>query len=719
MRYLLVCAWLILSCALATAQGTVTNELRNGLKLDDFLKEPALSKIEMSPSGNWLAALQQGESGEVLALVDLRSDEFKVRHVNVGEELFINWVEWASDDWLMISATMFGNLRGEVFTRETILDARFDNIRHLPIPMTRLILLSRDGQKHHVVFEGNRSLERRNLDLGRVVSFLPNDPDHFLIAANLHGDLDLFKVQISTGEYERVALGRWLTTRWFVDAEGNPAFRVDQNRRGTVLYYYGPEKKKNGDIKWRKLKTVRVSDIENVSKQTTDFRPLSPGPQLATYYVAARPEGTNTTGIYLYNFETGEILETIKTHPTLDIENAIINPETYEYLGSYHFEDVLKLEYNNPRLQAHIDGLSTFFEGKANLIPLDASRDGKKWLLLADGPKFASHYYVYSTDEAKIDHFGTAFPDLHHDALSDVDVIKYEARDGLEITGYYTVPNGLAEGEIPPLIMMPHGGPENRDIYEYNRDAQILAAQGYAVFQPNFRGSSGYGLSFADGGRRQWGRAMQTDIEDGLRYLQQTGRAEDGRACIVGYSYGGYAALAAATLTPDMYQCVIAGAAPSDLLEQLKYVKKEDGSDSENYEYWVKHMGHPSRDKDALRAISPAQLADRVKAPILLIHGENDSIVPIKQSELMADALRDAGRYFKFVRLEEGGHTYRTPQDQKKELLETLNFLDRYLPLTPWQYESGTTSASSGEETEKAETGMELDAPVPAEAEPN
>lgn len=678
----LVCAalWLF-ACGFSQAQALITNELRNGLTLDDFLADPALSQPELSPNGRWLSFLQMSKGKALLAIVDLDQEELSVRHVAVGDELFVNWVEWANDDWLIVSATVFGNMRGEVFTRDNLEDADFDRVRSAPIPMTRLIMVHREGDGHHVAFKGDKSIERRNLNLGRVVSFLPKDPDHFLIAARLRGDLDLFKIQVSTGEHERVAIGKDYTIGWYVDANGDPAFRVDQNRTGTRLYYYGAEAIENGEIKWRRLKSVRVSDVDHAVKQTTEFRPIAPGPDVGTYYVAARPEGANTTGIYLYNFETAAFEKEIKSHPALDIENAIINWETYEYYGSYYFEDTLKIEYLDSKLQAHINGLNTFFEGKVSLVPLDSSRDGKKWLLWADGPRIASRYYVYSTEEANIESIGGAWPTLLPEKLSDVEIIKYQARDGTQITGYYTRPNGLVEGQIPPLVMYPHGGPEMRDIYEFNRDAQIFAANGYAVFQPNFRGSSGYGIEFADAGRRQWGGTMQTDVEDGLLFLQASGKATPGRACIVGYSYGSYAALAAATLTPDAYQCVIAGGGPSDLLEQLKYVRVEDGSDSDNYEYWVEHMGHPSRDKDALRAASPSQRAQYVKAPVLLIHGADDHVVPVKQSEIMLAALREAGKSVDFVKLEESGHSFRTDEDERKELVSMLNFLSTNLPV--------------------------------------
>jgi dipeptidyl aminopeptidase/acylaminoacyl peptidase len=229
--------------------------------------------------------------------------------------------------------------------------------------------------------------------------------------------------------------------------------------------------------------------------------------------------------------------------------------------------------------------------------------------------------------------------------------------------------------------MIPHGGPEVRDILTFNYDVQVLVAHGYQVFQPNFRGSSGYGMTFANLGRREWGGAMQDDLDDGLDHLVAEGLVDPGRACIVGTSYGGYAALAAATMTPELYQCVVAIAAPSDLFAMLKWERKEEGHDSESYQYWVNHIGDPRKDKAALQAVSPAKLADRVLAPILLIHGTDDGVVPIKQSEIMVKALSKAGKAYQFVELEGSAHSRRSDEDQRLEYETILAFLGTHLPV--------------------------------------
>ncbi len=184
-----------------------------------------------------------------------------------------------------------------------------------------------------------------------------------------------------------------------------------------------------------------------------------------------------------------------------------------------------------------------------------------------------------------------------------------------------------------------------------------------------------------------------------MAHLVDAGIAAPDRACIYGASYGGYSALAAATLTPDMYQCAIAVAAPSDLLEMLRWERKEEGRNSEAYEYWVEHIGHPKHDKAALRAVSPAKLADQVIRPILLIHGENDGVVPIKQMQIMVKALKRASKPFVELTLEDSAHSYRSDEDERAEYDAILGFLATHLPVDTVRVGVEADSVAATEQT--------------------
>ncbi|MEO1642885.1 MAG: prolyl oligopeptidase family serine peptidase [Pseudomonadota bacterium] len=645
--------------------------------LEDFLGRLDFYRPELSPNGEYVSGIRTLDDRTLLLVTALGETDEKPRLIPI-DDTRLNWVEWANDDRILLSITVWVDYRNG--KRLTFDD--FDDLsrRVVPVPVTRVLAMDRDGSNAVFMFEDDRKMSR-NFYLGGVVSFLPGQPDHIMMSARKGGDLDLFKANIQTGETERVAIGTDRTYRWYVDRNGEPAFRYNTNRRGTVIIIYAREDRENGKIKWRKTKTIRLKDNEQ-NESATEFRPLYPGPEATTYYVAARPEGEDRTGIYLYDFEKDEYVETIETHDRVDIQSVLWNRSTRELQGIAYYDDRFVLKMYDPDIQAHLNGLDVFFEKSVNIRPIGSSRDGKTWLLYTEGPSDPGSYYTYNTDEAFVKPMGLQKIGLMGKALGQTEVVSYTARDGLELSGYLTRPQLWKEGDpLPPLIMMPHGGPEARDVIEFNYDVQVLVAAGYQVFQPNFRGSSGFGLAFADKGRRQWGKAMQTDVEDALMHLEAQGYVAEDNTCIMGASYGGYSALVAATLTPELYECVIASSGPSDLLNFLKTERKEEGRKSEAYRYWVEHIGDPREDKDAIAAVSPINFADRIVRPLLLIHPRDDRVVLYEETERMAEALDKVGVPYTLLTLEDSGHSWRSDEDERKEYETVLAFLTEHLPV--------------------------------------
>jgi dipeptidyl aminopeptidase/acylaminoacyl peptidase len=218
-----------------------------------------------------------------------------------------------------------------------------------------------------------------------------------------------------------------------------------------------------------------------------------------------------------------------------------------------------------------------------------------------------------------------------------------------------------------------------RDRLAYDRWVQLLTARGYAVLQPNFRGSDGFGRSFAESGYGEWGRAMQDDITDGLASLVQQEIVDPGRVCIVGASYGGYAALAGAALTPNLYKCAVSIAGVSDLSAFVKWYKFEHGPDSAGLAYWLRAIGDPEHALHRLRAVSPVHLADAIKADVLLIHGDKDEVVPLSQSQAMKRALDNSSRKITLLKLEDEGHSYWSDENERLALENIAAFLAKNL----------------------------------------
>jgi dipeptidyl aminopeptidase/acylaminoacyl peptidase len=267
---------------------------------------------------------------------------------------------------------------------------------------------------------------------------------------------------------------------------------------------------------------------------------------------------------------------------------------------------------------------------------------------------------------------GEAYPQLTDVALGEVRIINYKARDGAAVPAYLTLPPA-SPGKALPLIVLPHGGPEAHDDYAFDWWAQFLAAQGYAVLQPQFRGSTGFGEAWRAAGRRQWGKHIQDDVTDGVNAMVDQGIADAARVCIVGASYGGYAALAGAAFTPDLYRCAVSVNGVSDLPQMLAYEKNHSGDESDALAYWHDHIGS-GFDPEVIGR-SPLRAASQIKVPVMLMHAVNDTVVPQSQSEAMSRELNTLKKSVTYVRLPGEDHWLSQSATRTRMLEELQKFL--------------------------------------------
>jgi dipeptidyl aminopeptidase/acylaminoacyl peptidase len=619
----------------------------------DFLGHTPLVDFALSPDGDHLAVLLKHDNGSRVNVLNAQTRA--VEHaIGLGEGMEPIWVTWANDERLLV-AVMIG---------------RFEiTVSRITFPSARVLALDPNGGNVVTLFENQTRVLRNNFNLAIITDILPNDPQHVLMPGYRDGDLDLWKVNVNTGAAERIATGSLFTYAWRTDAAGSPVFRYDINRRGTVVTIYAPDEE--GD--WRRVARVREEDLP-------EFQPVANGPRPGVSYVLARPENTDRTGVYLYDTQQGQFIETVAADPRVDVAGVFVNPRTSEYLGYYTFDDVYRTHLTDTGMQAHMNALRRFFGEDASFSILDMSDDQRMWIVAASGPSDPGALYLYQRDQAQIEPLTAFNPSLASNQLGESRVIRYLARDGAEITGYLTLPAG--GGAAPhPLILMPHGGPETRDLFTYDQDAQFLATRGYAVLRVNFRGSSGYGRAFAEAGYGEWGGRMQDDLTDAVTHLAATGIADAARVCIMGYSYGGYAALAGAAFTPETYRCAISIAGVSDLTEQARYVIRE--GDEEEGAYIRRSIGDPRADRVRMEARSPAQHAENIVVPVLLLHGERDDIVPVSHSRRMARALRAAGRDVRYIEVAGEAHPYWSDERQTALYTEVEAFLAQHLPATP------------------------------------
>jgi len=281
-------------------------------------------------------------------------------------------------------------------------------------------------------------------------------------------------------------------------------------------------------------------------------------------------------------------------------------------------------------------------------------------------------YYLVDFAKGTADIAGEAYPSLAQVPMGELEVISYKARDGVEIPAYVTLPPSAPKQPLP-MIVLPHGGPAARDYPEFDYLAQFLATRGYVVLQPQFRGSTGFGEAFRQAGYRQWGLLMQDDITDGVRAMIERKIADPSRVCIVGASYGGYAALAGVTYTNSLYRCAASISGVSDLPKLIQTQTAQYGDESDAAGDLRDLIGSPLSSNVINR--SPARAAVNVTANVLLIHGIDDSVVPFEQSELMDKALKSAGRPSTLITLKGEDHWLSRSETRTQVLIELEKFL--------------------------------------------
>jgi len=607
--------------------------------IGDFFGSTGTRAVSMSPSGARIAVLEQlgtqEEPNGAIDIIQADDPEGTRRRLDLGP-VEVNYLYWGSDDRLLVGVLIRQKTarRSQAGSNFTMPGVEYTTRRALSVNVTTGAIV--------VLFNDQRQRMRATADTGRIIDLLPNDPDHVMMAAwEADGIMALHKVNLATGSAERIERGSAGTFNWRT-VNGVPVMRHDVNSRGTMetIMVRAP-----GETEWKMARRSRFRDAP-------DFYWVGGTDRPGTVLVRARLESEDVQSVREMDLATLAVGPPLNGRAGRDVSYGLRDSAGH-YLGAAYYGERLEYEFADPALAPHHRALNRFFDNQCNvtLTGVDAARN--RFIAMVEGQNEPGSWYFYDKTARAIVHIGSA-TSMAAERLGAGEILQVQTRDGATIEAYLIAPPGGAPG---PLIALPHGGPEVRDTPSWDRQAQVLAAQGWWVLRPNFRGSGGYGMAFAREGWTRWGTRMQEDIEDAVAHVIALKGLDAGKVAIMGTSYGGYAALMSAAKRPDLYKAAIGICGVYDLPDILATEERDDDlAGKPIYEFWTKRIGDRRTDAAALEAASPRRRASEITCPVLLVHGVEDGVVPIIQSRRMRDAFRAAGRPVELIEVEDFGH---------------------------------------------------------------
>jgi len=620
----------------AVSQSIVAAPLPDAVPVEVFAALPAIENPKLSPDGTRIAG-KIGINGKQLLLVQPLFGDGKPSALAEGK-IDINWWEWVNDNWLVLGV-------GDD-------DVVYDE----DVYVTRIAGVSADMKTIKWV-----DPDRSGIDADDVIWYAEDGSPRILLSKET-GILNetqwypsVFNVDVSTGKAKLVVPSIEEVWDWDADASGTVRYGViwrDGKKVGVV--YRGPSGGKFERVMFGKRE-------EDSIPEPSVFR--------ADGSALAFDDGDGREAVYELSLPSFTLGKKVVGDQRYDVETIITNQAGNDLAGFRVVDKRSHIEWLDPNLKDVQSGLDqTLGAGNGRIVSW--SRDRKKILVEVGTPSQAGGLYYWNTDGARMDRIAWNNTTLKSRTLSSVSTIEYKARDGISIEAVLTLPRGRPAKALP-LIVMPHGGPGARDSERFDWWVQYLAELGYAVIQPNYRGSTGYGKAFYDRGKGEWGLKMQDDLIDAIGWATAQGIADPKRVCIVGASYGGYAAMRGAQRDAAHYRCAVSYAGISDLGAMLRYDRNLLGKGV--VDYWKKQAPD-------FAAVSPKFHAAEFGAPILIAHGVEDKRVPVKQSRMLVSELQKAGKPYEYLEQKFGDHHFSRSEDRLDFLKAMKAFLDKYNP---------------------------------------
>jgi len=603
-------------------------EMAPVIPMEDFFRNPEVARFTLSPDGEHLAFLKPWQTRLNIHVQKIGEEE--VTQITKSTERDIIGYFWANNSRIAYVQDKFGDENWKLYA----------------------VNIDSSDEKELTPFEKVQV---------RLIDDLENDEEHMLISMNKRDPriFDAYRININTGEMGMVAQNAGNITDWRTDHDGN--LRIAQTTDGvsTSVLYRDSEKDD-----FQVLITTSFKETLYPLFFTFDNKNL---------YVASNI-GRDKTAIYEYDIEKKETTNLIFEHPEVDVEGLMRSKKRKKITGVAYLLDKREYYFFDEEREQLQRKLEEKLPGYVVDV-IDLSKDETKALAVTYSDRSLGGYYYLNRETGEFIKLADITPWINEDNMCEMEPISYQSRDGLTIRGYLTLPKGL-EPEKLPVVVNPHGGPWARDAWGYNPEVQFLANRGYAVLQLNFRGSTGYGRKFWEVSFKEWGKAMQHDITDGVMWLIDQGIADPERVGIYGGSYGGYATLAGLTVTPDLYACGVDYVGVANIFSWMKAIPP----------YWKPYLemiyemvGHPEKDKELLEAASPVFHVDKIKAPLLIAQGANDPRVPKAESDQMVEALKARGIDVPYLVKDNEGHGFRNEENRFDFYRAMEEFLAKYL----------------------------------------
>jgi dipeptidyl aminopeptidase/acylaminoacyl peptidase len=631
---------LLAGLLLVAATGLQAQETANQARLEAnaFARISLLSDVNISPDGKYLAMLTPIDGRRQLYITGIDAGVAPVLVPAVPEVEF-RWLRWANNERVVFATASLGSRQGT----ETI--------------ETRLFAVNRDGSSLMPIVKPSQDTRAGSaipVDLppaqlqDDVVDWLPGEPNHILLSVDgdFDGRYEVRRIDISNGSYKVVHNGSNGVQNWIVDRQNEVRFGYGytDTERVYKLKLASGEWVTTAGANWPLGQFVPLAFTEN--------------PAIA---FGSGPNEAGRNVIRKMDLSSGEFLEIVFEHERVDVDGLEYDPVTGAAAGVAYTEHMPSVTYFDETLALLQRSIDAVLKTTSNRM-VSMSHDRQRVVVFSMSDVEPGVYYLWDREHKKLDIIGEVQPGLNAAVLAPVEAVTYTARDGELIPAYLTVPRDVEHRNLP-LVVLPHGGPESRDTEAYDFLPQFLAARGYAVMQPNFRGSSGYGSAFAEAGEGQWGGLMQDDVSDAATWLVEQGIADPERMCIAGWSYGGYAAAMAAVKTPQLFRCAASINGVLDLPRQIFEDQEYIGGS-----VWTKHMG---LDGESAKAVSPYHQAEQIVIPMLIIQAKDDARVTSEQGQRMARRLKRLEKPVEYVEIEIGGHSMNN-QAARLVVLESL-----------------------------------------------